>query len=160
MNSICISLGISFQGCISCLRPYIFTWIGTRMPIGWTAKLNVLTKFRRLNVRFELVSTTRNRKVRNSLTRSLICKSVIICMITKATRTINNTRHLPFIANFIRTRLPGQYSYLFSIPSILILIIIRRTLRKWMIRTGTPYLIFLDSRALHSNANIACLPFN
>ena len=164
-NSICISLGIgiSFQRCISCLIPHIFTWTRTRtrtLLIGWTSNLDILMKIGRLNIGFELFTTTRHRKVRNSWTRSLIRKSVIIRVITEAARTVDNTRHLPFIASFIWTRLPGQCSCLFSIPPILILIIIRRTLRIWMIRTGTPNLIFMNSRALQLIANIKCSAFN
>lgn len=162
MNSIFISLctSISFQICIFCVRPHIFTWPGTWMLIGWTAKLNVLMRFRRLDIWFELFTTTRHRKVRISCTRSLISKSYSRCMITQATRTVDNARNLSFITNFIWTRLPCQSSCLFSIPPILILIIIWRTLRIWMIRTGTPNLIFINYRALQTIADIKCLAFN
>ena len=155
-NSISIYLGIdiSFQRCISCLGPHIFTWTGTRASlIGWTANLNIFIEIGRVNIRFELFATTKNRKIRNSWTRSFICKSVIICMITEAARTVDNTRYFPFISSFIWTRLPGECSCLFSILPILILIIIWRTLRIWMIRTGTP-IIFMNPRALQLVANI------
>ena len=126
MNSICISFGVCFQRCICYMRQYIFTWTGTRM----------------LKISFKLLTTIRHRKVGDSRTRSLICKSVIIRMIAEPTRTKDNTTYLSFVTNFIWTRLPGQCSSLFSISSIFILVIIWRTLRIWVIGTGTPCIIF------------------
>jgi hypothetical protein len=113
-------------------------------------------KLRRLNIGFELLMTTRHGKVRISWTRSLICKSIIICVITETTRTIDNTRYLPFITDFIWPRLPRQSPCLLSIATILILIIIWRALWIWMVRTGTPNLVFMNCGVLQIMAVIKC----
>lgn len=141
-----ITLHNCLQRCIPWWRPYFFTWTSTRTLMEWTAS-HIPVKLRRMHSRFCLLSSTRNRVVWNSWARTLISKAILSGVVTEAPRAINDTGHLPFIATFIWTRLPGQCSWS-SIPPIFILIIIWRTLGIWMVRASTPCFISMNLRAL------------